>query len=381
LTIASFIGLDISAPSLPFIKNYFNTSEKITGLIITIHFFGIFIMSFFYGPISDQIGRRGILLIGLFISVIGGLISTLGNSIEFVIFGRFIQGLGIAAPMILNTAIICEVYDNCDASRFIRMNIGFTTIFTAIAPILGGFINNFISWRGNFAVVLILQIVAFFLFFIFFKETKVFDESHRKEIFFPDIFSKYKNAIFVEKFIKCVVIVTILYGSYLGFINYSAFLYIEKFGLTDIQYSFHQALMIASFSAVNLFFSFVKYDHKFWEKKLIYLGIFLIFTSSFILLFAQSIFVVTILMMIALMGHAIIAPIFFTKGISFVKDKGTASSLIGVFRSISIVFFTGISSYFYNGSILIIGLILFISYLFVIFFAFNLVRKKIFDNN
>lgn len=379
ITIASYIGFEISAPSLVSIGKFFNSSEKIVGFTITANFIGILLMSFFYGPISDHFGRRKILIFGLCIAVLGGILTVSAQSIEMIIFGRFIEGLGIAAPLTLISAIISEVYKE-NSARVFRMNLGFLTVFTALGPVVGGFVNNFIGFRGNYLIVLILQVISLFLVCLFFQESLIKEIDHDTKINFKKVIKKITTVVRTPKFLSCLIIPVILYASFIGFVNYAAFLYVETFNLTDIKYSLHQGLMIGFFAITNLLLSFIKYDHKFWEKKMIYISSFLICISYILILFTKGAYGLTILMIIAFIGHAILSPIFFAKLYDFSKDKGTTSSVVGIIRSMFIVFFTWVCTYFYNGSVLNIGIILCLSFAVILLSIIHLFRSKLFDN-
>lgn len=377
LTVSSWIGLEISAPSLVSIKNFFNVSEKTVGLTMTCFFLGISIMSFFYGPASDLIGRRKILIFGLILSCIGGLFTVFGQSIEIIILGRFIQGLGTAAPIALISVIISDAFGD-RATKMMRINLGFTTIFTALGPIIGGFVNNAIGFRANYLIVLLLQLFSLFLVYVFFMESLIFDDQHEKKLSPKKIFFKLRDAIKVKNFIICLLIPTLMYSSFIGFVNYAAFLYIETFGLNDIKYSIFQTIMLFSFSITNLFFGFIKYNHKIWDKRLVYFSSFLVFISYFLILFAKNQYQLTILMSFALCGHAILSPLFFAKIFSLVKEKGSASSVTGVFRSGLMVFSTWTFILFYNGSVFNLGALLFLNFLIVLSCIFILFRSKSF---
>lgn len=378
ITISSYIGLEISAPSLPYIKKFFNISERLTGMIITIHFLGIFIMSFFYGPISDSIGRKKVLIFGIIVAALGCLISFLSTSISILIFGRFIHGLGSAAIMTMIPVMISESYSAEKATNLFRINSGILTIFSAIAPTIGGFINNIFSWRGNFSFLFILQVISLILIYLFFKDQSI---KTNKNISIIGIFRKYLQILKTKNFIRFTFIPMMLYTPYLGFINYAAFLYIQNFGLNDIGYSIHQGLMIACFALTNIIFGLIKYNRSLWEKKLIYSSSIIIFFSYGMMFFVRNNeYFLTALIMLALIGHAILSPIFFAKIFSLVEEKGSASSLVSIIRSISTVFFTWLASFIYNGSVFNIALILFSSYIIVLLLIFKeqISFKKIF---
>ena len=169
--INSCIELEISAPSFPSIMSYFGVAEDIVGLTITTNLIGFCIAASLYGPLSDAFGRRRIMLMGNGILAIGAIGCVIAPSISFLLFARFIQGLGAATSAVVVSAIIADRYKTKEASKLYGlMNAVFTTLM-ALAPVMGGFINNAIGWRGNYGVVALICGASWFLLMAFLPET------------------------------------------------------------------------------------------------------------------------------------------------------------------------------------------------------------------
>ncbi|MEM6762214.1 MAG: Bcr/CflA family efflux MFS transporter, partial [Pseudomonadota bacterium] len=112
------------------------------------------------GPLSDIYGRRTVLLTGLWIFAMGSVICIVAPTIETLILGRIIQGLGGCAGLALSRAIIRDIHGTATSASM----IGYVTMGMAtaplVAPAIGGLLYETTSWRVIFAVIGLLGLVG-----------------------------------------------------------------------------------------------------------------------------------------------------------------------------------------------------------------------------
>ena len=101
---------DIFVPSFPQLQHYFNLSPFWVEALLSINFVGYCLGLFFVGGLADRYGRKPILLVGFSIFILGSLSCVWAVSYYFLLVGRFLQGVGIAAPTILSFLIIADSY-------------------------------------------------------------------------------------------------------------------------------------------------------------------------------------------------------------------------------------------------------------------------------
>ena len=132
-------------------------------------FFGI--GQFFYGPASDRYGRRPVLFVGLIVFSAGSLLSMVGNTIEWVLIGRGLQGFGAGASAVLSRAILRDTHDGTALARAMAMTMAIFAIGPIIAPLLATFIVQLAGWRSIFlATTFVAALLLLFNLFRF-KET------------------------------------------------------------------------------------------------------------------------------------------------------------------------------------------------------------------
>jgi MFS transporter, DHA1 family, multidrug resistance protein len=91
------------------LKDYFYLSPSWVELSLSMNFIG-YCSLFLVGGLADRYGRKSIILMGLLVFVGGSALCLLASSYSFFLVGRFLQGLGIAAPAILSFLIVADAY-------------------------------------------------------------------------------------------------------------------------------------------------------------------------------------------------------------------------------------------------------------------------------
>ena len=129
LLISSSIVLEMPAPSFVSMEKFFNVSEVTIGYIVSLSLVGSFFASFLYGPLADFYGRKKILIFGNFIALIGSIGCVFSQSIEALIFSRFVQGFGASCSLVLIPIIISDLYEVNEASKLYKINAAFVTTF------------------------------------------------------------------------------------------------------------------------------------------------------------------------------------------------------------------------------------------------------------
>ncbi len=169
LSIGSAIEIEMISPSFVDMSKFFNASTELMGWVVTSNILGFILGSIFIGAISDAYGRKKTLLCGNFILLVGAFGCVISKSIWFLIFCRFVQGLGAATGIVLVPIIVADVFKHREAEKFYRIMQSVNNSFTAGAPIVGGIVNDYVGWRTNIFIIVVIELIAWISILFFFE--------------------------------------------------------------------------------------------------------------------------------------------------------------------------------------------------------------------
>jgi len=123
-------------------------------LVISLLFLGLAIGQLLFGPLSDSIGRKPAIQLGIGLFSIGCLLSVFSTSYTMMLFGRFLQGVGLAGPRIVSIALIRDLYSGDSMAKVMSFVMSVFILVPAIAPAVGQGILHIWNWQVIFALFL-----------------------------------------------------------------------------------------------------------------------------------------------------------------------------------------------------------------------------------
>lgn len=353
----SCIELEISAPSFPEIMKYFLVSENMVGMTITYNLIGFCLASAVYGPLSEYYGRRKIMVIGNGILAIGAIGCVIAPSMEFLLFSRFVQGLGAATSAVVVSAIIADCYSHDKAANLYGIMNGIFTTVMSLAPILGGFITIYVGFRGNYGFVALICVLSWILLYRYLPET-LKKEDRAKNLGLFDVVRNYKKLFSSRIFVAATIVPSLLYCGYLSFVAVAPFIYMNEFELDMLGYTIHQGIAVFAFAVISVLAG--RITKIFGARNIVFLSLALCFLGSMLMVIAYDEFVFTTAVSIFYMGSAFLYPIIFASSLEIFPDiKGTASSAIMTIRYLLCSMVTGLTIALYKGNFLALSLIMF----------------------
>jgi DHA1 family bicyclomycin/chloramphenicol resistance-like MFS transporter len=147
------LAVDAMLPALPDMGHAFGISDD-RGLqwVVTAFVLGAGAGQLLYGPLSDWLGRRPVLLAGIALYIALSLLAALADSLETLITLRVLQGLASAASGVIPRAVIRDRYDGAMMARVMSVVFMVFLMVPVVAPALGQALLLVVDWRGIFAV-------------------------------------------------------------------------------------------------------------------------------------------------------------------------------------------------------------------------------------
>ncbi|WAE44298.1 MDR family MFS transporter [Levilactobacillus brevis] len=124
-----------------------------------------------YGKLADTVGRKLVFLVGLFVFILGSTLSGMSQSMETLIAWRALQGIGAGAIMPVSFTILADIYPVEQRARVMGLNGSAWGIAAVVAPLLGGFIVDQLSWHWIFFINIPIGIVTMLLIWFFLNES------------------------------------------------------------------------------------------------------------------------------------------------------------------------------------------------------------------
>ena len=198
-------------------------------LVLTVLFLGLSLGQLFYGPISDSLGRRGPIFFGFGLFILGSALAVVAPTFEWLLIGRFLQGLGAAGPRILTVAIIRDCAAGREMARLMSLVMMVFILIPAIAPALGQAILFIASWRGIFLALLLLSSMTLVWFYLRQPETLSFEA--RRPISPASLGGAFVEILHTRSTVLYTLAGGMIFGSFVGFLNSAQQIFQELYGL------------------------------------------------------------------------------------------------------------------------------------------------------
>ena len=341
-SLARFV-LDSYLPSLPAISDHFKISDTSTQLTLTIYLLGFSISQLVYGPLSDQYGRRIVILGGMSIFLIGSFVCAIAVSPEVLLASRLLAGIGAGACGVLNRAIASDCFKGAEFSKAWSYTTNALVITLIVAPVLGGYVQDAFGWRANFLLATFFVITVLIVIMRFLPETSM-EVAKKPSLRVRAILQNYYLILISRSFFMCTLCYTLAFSGLIVYFQVSPLLYINVFGLTATQYGWSSLIIAGSYLIGGLLVNKLAYHISI--RKLLFAGTFFLVGGGLLMLFAYffnyvSLFAVLIPSAIYVIGARIVIPNAIAGSMEeFRHLGGSSSALIGCIQMLGSSFFS-----------------------------------------
>jgi DHA1 family bicyclomycin/chloramphenicol resistance-like MFS transporter len=153
------LSVDMYLPALPRLTGDLAAGASLVQLTLTACLVGLAAGQVLAGPISDMWGRRGPMFAGTAVYTVASLACVVAPNVELLIALRLIQGLAGAACIVISRAVVRDLHEGPAAARFFSLLMLVNGVAPVLAPVIGGQVMRFTSWRGIFLVLTLLGLL------------------------------------------------------------------------------------------------------------------------------------------------------------------------------------------------------------------------------
>lgn len=152
------LATDMYVPGLPAMAEDLATSPAQVQASFSVFLVGLAMGQLVLGPLSDRLGRRGILLVGIGAFVVSSLAVAAAPDIVTLHAARAVQGLAGAAGLVVGRAVVTDRSHGVVAAKQFAALTGISMVAPIVAPVLGGAILGVASWRAIFALLALVGV-------------------------------------------------------------------------------------------------------------------------------------------------------------------------------------------------------------------------------
>lgn len=342
LSATSSLSIDMYLPGFPAIAEDLNTSIPQVALSLTSYFVGIAAGQLFFGPIIDRYGRKGPLMFGVVLYFISSLACAITTSVEGLIIFRFLQALGGCAGMVINRAMVRDLYDSSETARIFSILMLIMGVSPIIAPTFGGYITAGFGWRYVFVTITFIALIQLISSWRVLPETRGADRS--ASLLPKPVINRFWLVLKQPQFLTYALTSGFGTAAMFAYIAGSPFVFMELFGVSETQYGW-----IFGGNAFGLIFcsQFNRYLlRRYTSKQIILPAVIFQFFSGILLVlgvvtgYAGAVGVFTLIFLFVIMQGFITPNATSLLMEPFEKNTGIASALSGSMLMI----FAGLSS-------------------------------------
>jgi DHA1 family bicyclomycin/chloramphenicol resistance-like MFS transporter len=231
LTSLTALSIDALLPALRAIGAELSPAPPLsTHHVVALFVFGMAFGELLLGPLSDAIGRRKALLAGLAVYILGTIVAFSAASFETLVFGRLLQGIGVAGPKIATRAMIRDQFEGDAMARILSLMFTLVILVPMLAPLLAQGLLALGSWRILFGAYLLIAAVLGLAVLIGQPETLA---PERRIAFRPRLLVRNAARILRSARVTLVILATgLVFGAQLLYLGTAVDLFFEIYGIT-----------------------------------------------------------------------------------------------------------------------------------------------------
>jgi DHA1 family bicyclomycin/chloramphenicol resistance-like MFS transporter len=261
------VALNIYLPVLPKVQADFGVTVAEASLTVSAPLVAFAIGILFYGPLSDRVGRRPVILFGIAVYLAGTAVALLSPSVGWLTAGRVIQALGTSAGITVARAIMGDLFPREKMARMIAYLTMVMVMANALAPVGGGALAQWLHWRWTFGVLLLAgAVIAWYAWRLLPETRPAGAHGTARQVAEATVTLAARPA-----FLGYVLQSGVIYAVFLVFISLMPYVFVQSLGRTTTEYGLWYLLIAAGYFVGN--WHVTRYATRFGVHRLLAAGV------------------------------------------------------------------------------------------------------------
>ncbi len=334
LSAAGLFASDVNLPGVPIAAHALGASLSSVQWTFSAFMIGIAVSQAVYGPLSDAYGRKPVIVVGLGLFTAASLLCAGSTGIALFTVGRLLQALGAGAGVVVGRAVISDLYEEKAAARVFTTIMPIVGISPSVAPLLGGYLTQYVSWRAPFAATALIGLVTLVTVLSAVPETLPPERRARR---LGATLRVYPELIRTPVFWAYTGNLVVAYGGYFGYLAASPLLF-QRMGLSTAATSYCYITVSVAYVLGNLWSRRLVLTHP--VNRLLLRG-HAFFTAGALLVLALGLsgaggswgLLVLVFMPVMTLGNGFLLPLSMSAGVTnFRSVAGSASGMMGALQ-------------------------------------------------
>jgi MFS transporter, DHA1 family, multidrug resistance protein len=228
MTSLTALAIDAMLPSLPQIGSDLNVQNvNDRQLVVSVLFLGMALGQLFFGPLSDNTGRKPAIYAGYALFIAGALLSALAVNFTMMLAGRLLQGIGISSPRAVTVALVRDRYAGRAMARVMSFVMTVFILVPMLAPTFGQAVLLFSSWRAIFISFILTAIVTMVWFALRMPETLARED--RSSFSLQQISNTIREILKIRIALGYTITAGLINGVFLGYLNSTQQIFQEQY--------------------------------------------------------------------------------------------------------------------------------------------------------
>lgn len=243
-------AIDAYLPSIPTIANSLDTDISLIQMTLSIYLIVFALFQLVFGPISDALGRRRVVVGGLLVFAFGSFFCALSQSYDMLLTGRAIQAFGGAAVAVCVPALVKDGMSINQFAKAMSMVMLVMALAPLAAPIIGGAILTLLDWHYIFVFLGLLALGAIGLFLRVIPETLPVNK--RSPFSLMNAIRNYVTLLKNPSVLGYIIAAAFYFGGMMSFITGASFVYIEIYGVDPAHFGFLVGINVISMMLASM---------------------------------------------------------------------------------------------------------------------------------